>query len=91
MIEQDHRGVKSRINPMLGFKVFDRVAVTIAGVECCTEFARVSSISVGCMSRAKLRPRSGMPCFRHNLRGPLETSLGYAETLHQSGVDRAKR
>ena len=33
MIEQDHRGVKSRINPMLGFKVFDRAAVSIAGVE----------------------------------------------------------
>jgi len=33
MIERDHRGVKSRINPMLGFKVFDRAAVTIAGVE----------------------------------------------------------
>ncbi len=33
LIEQDHRGVKSRINPMLGFKVFDRAAVTIAGVE----------------------------------------------------------
>ena len=33
MIEQDHRGVKSRINPVLGFKVIDRAAVTIAGVE----------------------------------------------------------
>ena len=33
MIEQDHRGVKSRISPMLGFKVFDRAGVTIAGVE----------------------------------------------------------
>lgn len=33
MIEQDHRGVKSRINPMLGFRVFDQAAVTIAGVE----------------------------------------------------------
>lgn len=33
MIEQDHRGVKSRIRPMLGFKVFDRAAVTITGVE----------------------------------------------------------
>ena len=33
MIEQDHRGVKSRINPMLGLKVFDRAAETIAGVE----------------------------------------------------------
>jgi len=33
MIEQDHRGLKSRITPMLGFKVFERAAVTIAGVE----------------------------------------------------------
>jgi transposase-like protein len=33
MIEQDHRGVKSRIKPMLGFKLFDSAAVTIAGVE----------------------------------------------------------
>lgn len=34
MIEQDHRGGKSRIKPMLGFKVFDRAAaVTIAGIE----------------------------------------------------------
>ena len=32
-IEQDHRNVKSRIKPMLGFKVFDQAAVTIAGVE----------------------------------------------------------
>jgi transposase-like protein len=33
MIEQDHRSVKSRIVPMLGFKVFKRGAVTIAGIE----------------------------------------------------------
>jgi transposase-like protein len=33
MIEQDHRGVKSRIAPMLGFKEFDRAAITIAGIE----------------------------------------------------------
>jgi transposase-like protein len=32
-IEQDHRNVKSRIKSMLGFKVFDRAAVTITGVE----------------------------------------------------------
>ena len=30
---QDHRGVKSRIKPTLGFKVFDLAAVAIAGVE----------------------------------------------------------
>jgi transposase-like protein len=33
LIEQDHRGVKSRIAPMLGFKVFDNASVTIAGIE----------------------------------------------------------
>ena len=33
LIEQDHRGIKSRTRPMLGFKSFDCAAVTIAGVE----------------------------------------------------------
>ena len=32
-IEQDHRGVKSRTGPMLGFKVFEKAAITIAGIE----------------------------------------------------------
>jgi transposase-like protein len=33
IIEQDHRGVKARIRPMLGFKRFHRAKVTIAGIE----------------------------------------------------------
>ena len=33
VIEQDHRGVKSRTGPMLGFKVFANAAITIAGIE----------------------------------------------------------
>jgi len=33
LIEQDHRGIKSRTRPMLGFKNFCSAAVTIAGVE----------------------------------------------------------
>ena len=33
LIEQDHRGVKSRARPMLGFKNFQSAAITIAGVE----------------------------------------------------------
>jgi len=33
LIEQDHRGVKSRIGPMLGFKKFRAAAITIAGIE----------------------------------------------------------
>jgi transposase-like protein len=33
LIEQDHRGIKSRTGPMLGFKNFDCAAITIAGIE----------------------------------------------------------
>ena len=33
LVEQNHRGVKSRIGPMLGFKRFETAALTIAGIE----------------------------------------------------------
>jgi len=33
LIEQDHRRVKQRIRPMLGFKRFDHAAMTISGIE----------------------------------------------------------
>jgi transposase-like protein len=33
LIEQDHRGIKSRTRPMLGFKSFASAATTIAGIE----------------------------------------------------------
>jgi transposase-like protein len=33
LIEQDHRGIKSRTEPMLGFKNFDCAATTVAGIE----------------------------------------------------------
>ncbi len=33
LIEQDHRGIKSRTGPMLGFKSFSSAAITIAGIE----------------------------------------------------------
>ena len=33
LIEQDHRGVKLRISPMLGFKWFTTAAIVIAGIE----------------------------------------------------------
>jgi hypothetical protein len=33
LVEQDHRRVKHRIRPMLGFKRFDNAAVTISGIE----------------------------------------------------------
>ena len=33
LIEQDHRGVKLRIGPMLGFKRFKTAAIAIAEIE----------------------------------------------------------
>jgi transposase-like protein len=33
LIEQDHRRVKQRVRPMLGFKRFDNAAVTIGAIE----------------------------------------------------------
>jgi transposase-like protein len=33
IVEQDHRRVKQRIYPMLGFKQFRNAAVTISGIE----------------------------------------------------------
>jgi transposase-like protein len=33
LIEQDHRRVKQRVRPMLGFKCFAHAAVTISGIE----------------------------------------------------------
>ena len=33
LIEQDHRSIKPRLGPMLGFKRFRRASITIAGIE----------------------------------------------------------
>ncbi len=33
LIEQDHRRIKQRVKPMLGFQRFDYAAVTLAGIE----------------------------------------------------------
>ena len=33
LVEQDHRRIKQRIRPMLGFRRFDHAAVTIRGIE----------------------------------------------------------
>jgi transposase-like protein len=41
LIEQDHRRVKQRIRPMLGFKRFDNAAVTISGIELAEKIKKV--------------------------------------------------
>src|SRR3982751_2874797 len=48
-IEQDHRRVKQRIGPMLGFKRFDSAAVTISGIELAAKI-RKEQFKVGKLS-----------------------------------------
>ena len=43
LIEQDHRAIKSRIRPMLGFKDFVSAQITLAGVELYIAFGKSSS------------------------------------------------
>jgi hypothetical protein len=44
-IEQDHRRIKQRVRPMLGFKRFETAAVTIRGVELAEKSKNISSAS----------------------------------------------
>jgi transposase-like protein len=53
LIEQDHRGVKARIGPMLGFKRFRNAAITIAGIEL-LRWIRKGQFNLG---RLRLRDR----------------------------------
>jgi transposase-like protein len=48
MIEQDHRNVKARLGPMLGFKVFDYAATTVADVELMHRI-RKGQFDLGCL------------------------------------------
>ncbi len=40
VVEQDHRRIKQRIRPMLGFKRFQTVATTISGIELVEEIRK---------------------------------------------------
>jgi transposase-like protein len=50
-VEQDHRRVKQRIGPMLGFKRFDTAAITISGIELAEKIKKaqfkVGRLSIG--------------------------------------------
>jgi transposase-like protein len=52
LIEQDHRGIKSRTGPMLGFKNFDCAATTVAGIEL------LHRIRKGQFDLGRLRPKN---------------------------------
>ena len=54
LIEQDHRGVKLRVGPMLGFKWFRTAAIVIAGIELLRRI-RKGQFSLG---RLRIKDRS---------------------------------
>jgi transposase-like protein len=56
LIEQGHRGVKLRIDSMLGFKRFRTAAVTIVGTELLCWIHQGQLPSAGCVSKSELRP-----------------------------------
>jgi transposase-like protein len=56
LIEQDHRGIKSRTRPMLGFKSFSSAAITIAGVELLRRIHKDNSPSVASASKTTAAP-----------------------------------
>ncbi len=51
LIEQDHRKVKQRVRPMLGFKCFAQAAITLSGIG---ESTRSKKASVTCQHSALL-------------------------------------
>jgi transposase-like protein len=65
LIEQDHRGIKLRVGPMLGFKWFRTAAITIAGVENGGSI-RVSLTFARCTSKTERRLPYGRRHWQRN-------------------------
>jgi transposase-like protein len=59
LIERDHRDVKFRTGPMLGFKNFDNASITIAGIELMRRIYKTNSPLDAYASKIKPRLRSG--------------------------------
>ncbi len=49
IIEQDHRFIKKKINPMLGFKTLDLTKKTIAGIEIMHMIHKGQIEGIGCV------------------------------------------
>ena len=78
LIEQDHRGVKLRIGPMLGFKWFTTAAIVIAGVELLRQIHK-SQFNLG-----RLRLLSGTQRWKRNKIRIIGAHADPQFKLHQS-------
>ena len=81
--------MKLRIKPMLGFKVFDRAAVTIAGVELLHRI-RKGQFNLGRLrTGGQARPRFGTRCFRPDRSNARSKVFGCAKSSHQSPFEQS--
>jgi transposase-like protein len=63
MIEQDHRRIKQRIGPMLGFKRFDSATVTISGIELVQKIKNISLRPAHWVAPQPQCRNYGTPCW----------------------------
>jgi transposase-like protein len=73
LIEQDHRRIKQRIRPMLGFKRFDNATVTISGIELAEKIKKGQFMTgkFGECGAGRLTPVRALNSAKPNLLGPL--------------------
>jgi len=84
LIEQDHRSVKLRIGPMLGFKRFRTAAVIIAGIELLRRIHK-GQLNLGrLVLKIEVRPPSGTRCWRRRKMSPAQGRRWSGFHLHQS-------
>ncbi|HYR91230.1 MAG TPA: DDE-type integrase/transposase/recombinase [Terriglobia bacterium] len=57
VVEQDHRRVKQRIRPMVGFKRFDTATITISGIEL-AEKIKKAQFKTGKLTRRWATPQT---------------------------------
>ena len=76
VIEQDHRRIKQRVRPMLGFKRFETAAVTIRGIELAEKIKKqqfnLKPLTGQATTLRKFGPRSW----------PLESTKPLARQIH---------
>jgi len=78
VIEQDHRRIKQRIRPMLGFKRFEAAAVTIRGIELAAKIKR---------DQFNLRPLTGKTSNRSRALGRGLGCIKSENTTRQAKTD----
>jgi hypothetical protein len=74
-IEQDHRRVKQRTLPMLGFKCFEAASVTLSGIELAANI-RKHQFKIGKLAESpSLLQRFGQPYWQPDRRTRFKTEM----------------